>query len=316
MIRYYTTILMLFFISSSLLYNQNQNYNVPSKKKIEKKEEIDFSPEFEFLFTFSYCAASGFYDNNKNFITKLKDTTKFPGIDREFSFLLKKYTFETEFVYNISDDWSLSLYAPFTSHYLDETFIEYLDTVKMEKYLKERRAEYSLSHLDYLGLTATYSLFDDAFINKYFTSFKIPTSSIFNTDAEEVFWGNEAFEFFTGFIVGYSGEKSTIELETQYNYRDGDSDRLIASLIFTLHTVPDTKFYGFVESAYNIAKIDKDYKFDIHLMPAQDEYFDVGFGFEFIYDNHYLGDFNYRIRLDGRNTWNEIVYFMKFSYRF
>jgi hypothetical protein len=318
MTRYFAIILLIIVVFSSDIFCQSPGYNVPSRKKKEEKEQINFTPDFEFMLSFAYQMSSAYYDSGKNLVTDLLDSVTIPGITRTYTFNLKRYTFDFKLDYFATKDLKITAKAPLTFYYLDEIFLEYIDTVNLIRYMRGNKEQLTHTRIDYIGLSSTYSLFDSTFINRYSAEIRIPTGStsgVYN-DPQKL-WSDGAFEFLTGLSIGYSGEKSTIEIGARYNYRAEDmTDRILGNLYFNLHSVPDTKFYGFVEGAYNISGANDNTKFNIRQMPWQDEYLDAGFGFEILVSKRYLGDFNYRIRLDGKNAWNQATYFINFAYRF
>jgi hypothetical protein len=323
MFRYLTVSIVLFTFISSNIFCQSPGYNVPSRKVKEEKNQEILIPKFEFLFSFSNHTSSAFFDKDKSLITELKDWTTFPGVQRKYTFNLKRYSFDLDFKYFATDKLTLQAKVPFTIYNLDETFKEHyerdkLDSTKLIKYIKELRGEFSHSRIDFIALAADYALSNDAFINKYFLEVRIPTGTtngVINDPQE--FWSDGAFEIIPGFLVGTSTDKFTIEAGAKYNYCAEDmTDRVIGNLNFALHTVPGTRFYGFLEGAYNVSGGDNQLEFDIRKMPWQDEYLDIGFGFKFVIEQSYIADFSYRIRLDGQNAWNRAAYYITFGYRF
>jgi hypothetical protein len=251
-------------------------------------------------------------------ITELPDSLVNPGITRFYTFDLKRYSFDFNLKYFMTKNISLQAQAPITIYNLKETYREFIDNVNQIVYEKELKDEFTHTRIDYIGLTANYALFDDSFINKYFMEVRIPTGNhdgVFTDNRE--FWSDGALEISPGFLVGTSSDKATVEFGARYNYRAEDmTDRLIGNLNFALHTVPGTRFYGTIEGAYNINGENDNEVFDIRKMPWQDEYLDAGFGFKIVILQKYVGDFSYKIRLDGRNSWNQATYFITFGLRF
>lgn len=310
-------LLFVAFISSDLIA-QNQGYNVPSRKKKTTKEQAPFEADFELMLSFSYHTSSAYYNKNGDRVSDLLDSTTVEGLTRRFTFNLNRYMFDLGIKYFATDKLTLEAKAPLTFYKLDEIFTEFADIENQVIYPKEFRAQLSHTRVDYLGLSASYSLFEGDFINRYFAEVRIPTgqnNGVAN-DSQE-FWSDGALEIIPGFVVGASTDKYTIEVGAKYDYRGEDmTNRVMGNLNFSLHTVPGTKFYGFVEGAYNVGMGNNDIineVFNIRKMPWQDEYLDVGFGFKIIMSQQYIGDFSYRVRLDGRNAWNQSAYFINFG---
>lgn len=321
MLRIFIFFGFVFLLLGTDIYSQQQGYNIPARKKREKKEQVVFVPDYELMFSFSYHTSSGFFDKDGDLITNLPDSLSVEGLTRIYTFDLKRYSFELDFKYFASEKLTLSARAPLTFYFLDEIFTEYIDYEKQVAYPREFKDQFSHVRVDFIGLSATYALFDAAFINRYFAEVRIPTGfvdGVRNDDRE--FWSDGALEITPGFVVGTSSDKVTLEVGAKYNYRAEDmTDRVMGNLNFALHTVPGTRFYGFLEGALNVGMGDNDIieeVFNIRRMPWQDEYLDTGFGFKIAVDQQYLGDFSYRIRLAGRNAWNHAIYFINFGLRF
>ena len=311
--------LMLVIISQEIL-SQSPGYNIPARKKKEVKEKTVFVPDYEIMFSFSNHTSSAFFDKKGNLKTLLPDSTTYPGIPLEYTFDLKRYTFDLEFSYFATEKLTLTAKAPLTIYTLDEIFKEYIDP-ETGVYPRSTRSELRHTRVDYIGLSADYALFDKAFINRYTIDIHIPTGSRDGVSGDNsAFWNDGAFEFSPGFVVGVSSDKATIEVGAKYNYRAEDmTDRVISNINFALHTVPGTRFYGIIEGALNVNMNGHDIiedVFDIRKMPWQDEYLDAGFGFKFVVEDHYIGDFSYKVRLAGRNAWNHAAYFINFGLRF
>jgi len=310
--------IIFLLISCEFLISQNQPYNVPSRKKKEVKESPIFIPDFEAQLSFSYHTSSGFFDKNGKLVSDLPDTVSFPGVPRQYTFDLNRYTFDFDFKYFATSDITLNARFPVTFYFLDEIFLEYLDIENQKRYMREYKERLSHTRIDYFGLTAMYSLSDSKFINKYFAEIRIPSGNHdgIRNDTREL-WSDGALEFLPGFLVGFATDKATVEIGAKYNYRGEDmTDRVMGNLNMALHTVPGTRFYGFVEACYNVTEGDDNYEFNIRQMPWQDEYLDAGVGFKFVVEQLYIGDFSYRIRIDGKNAWNHAAYFINFGYRF
>lgn len=295
-------------------------YNVPSRKRPEIKEQKVFVPDYEFLFSFSYHTSSGFFNNDGELVTDLPDTTTFPDIPLRYTFDLRRYTFDFDFKYYATKKLTLTAKAPVTIYTLDEIFIEYIDP-ETGRYPRGLRRDLTHTRVDFIGLSASYALLDGKYINRFFAEVRIPTGThdgVRNDPLE--LWSDGAFEFIPGVIFGTSSDKGTIELGAKYNYRGEDmTNRVIGNLNLALHTVPGTRFYGFFEGALNVSDDTDNLTenvFDVTKMPWRDEFLDVGFGFKFVIEDHYIGDFNYRIRLAGRNTFNHAAYFINFGIRF
>ncbi|MBX3042997.1 MAG: hypothetical protein KIT33_01995 [Candidatus Kapabacteria bacterium] len=319
--KYSILIILIVIIFSGNLWTQNQGYNVPSRQKKEIKEQKVFVPDFEFMFSYSYHTNSGFFDKDGKLITDLPDSTSFPGVPLRYTFDLRRHTFDLDFKYFATEKLTLIAKAPITHYTLDEIYIEYFDPNTLISYPRGLRADFSHTRIDYIGLSAIYNLFDSKYINRYSAEIRIPTGThdgVKNDPME--FWSDGALEITPGFIVGTSTEKLTFEIGAKYNYRGEDmTDRVIGNLNFALHTVPGTRFYGLIEGALNVNMKGHDVIediFDIRRMPWQDEYLDAGFGFKFVVEDHYIGDFSYRVRIVGRNAWNHAAYFINFGYRF
>jgi len=310
----------LFIFVSMEILSQSPGYNIPARKKKDVKEQTVFVPDYEVMFSFSYHTSSGFFNKDGKLITNLPDSTTFPDIPLRYTFDLRRYTFDLKFSYFATEKLTLTAKAPLTIYTLDEIFIEYNDPAT-GKYPRGLRSELRHTRVDYIGLSADYSLFDKEFINRYTVDIHIPTGTRYGVSGDNSeFWNDGAFEFTPGFLVGASSDKSTIEIGAKYNYRAEDmTDRVIGNINFALHTVPGTRFYGMVEGALNVNMKGHDIiedVFDIRKMPWQDEYLDTGFGFMFVVEDHYIGDFNYKVRLAGRNAWNHAAYFINFGLRF
>lgn len=310
---------LLLVIIPSDLFAQKQGYNIPSRKKKNNQEQTLFVPDYELMLSFSYHNSSAYYDNEGNRISDLLDSITVEGLTRRYTFNLKRYMFDLGFKYFATEKLTLEAKAPLTFYKLDEIFSEFADIENQVIYPSGFKSQLSHTRIDYLGLAASYSLFDDEFINRFFTEVRIPTGANDGvaSDSQE-FWSDGALEIIPGFVVGASTDKFTIDIGAKYNYRAEDmTDRIMGNLNFALHTVPGTRFYGFIEGAYNIeSNKNENIVFDIRKMPWQDEYLDVGFGFQIVVSQRYIGDFSYIVRLDGKNAWNKAAYFINFGIKF
>lgn len=230
---------------------------------------------------FGLNSGSSFYDWTGDEITSLYDSTDLDS-SRQYHFEKTDYIFGFRAEYKILDNLLLTGEIPIMFSSLNEKYER--DSVG----LREERANLSLTQPLYFALGSVYQLTGGSFYSDIGLEIRIPPAFYngINNNPDYDYLSDGAFESLLSLRAGYSFEKSWIEGNILYNYRDEDfSDIIAAKLEIGSNSVENTYIKGIAEYVLSTTEIPDSSRFDIRRLPLSEEYFRLGASFYIlIYD--------------------------------
>ncbi len=250
----------------------------------------------------SYIAGSSYYDLNKNVIV----TNWFYGQDANGAldsirilFDYRNYIFGFNLEYNILDNFKVYGSLPYAVYTLDEKFKNEETGVPVPKEFL------SLSQPMYYKLGASYLYTLGGFYASGQLEALIPPGFHKGIlDSTNKFLSDGAFQLLTGLNAGYDFKKYWLEASLLYFNR---SEELVDQILYNfeggISTVPDTYLWGDLYYMKSLESFANAVPFNVRKTPVQEEYLGLGFGFRIDFESNIHAEFNYKIKLDGKNTW-------------
>jgi hypothetical protein len=315
-----TLIFILFQFVSVNLYSQLY--------EIYDKDTTNFEYKYEIGLKYEKRAASSYYDKDGESVTELPDQgyqfrDELIGIlpddfTRNYSFTIDQHLVELSAKYHINDKWLSYLYLPFTYTTLEEEYVsQYYNTDSaFYNFQNFDKNNYSLMQLEYIRLGTSYKLLDGNFNISGIAEVLVPAgfdNSIINDDND--FLSDNAFEVLTGIDIGLKGKKLSLNIASKYNYRGEElEDRIIFNANLSLSTVEQTAIM-LLADYYKPFNVNDEIEFDILETPLQEEILDLGVGFWIIFEDKYVTEFQYKLRLAGVHTWQTNMFNAIVRYR-
>lgn len=314
-----------FFLALVILINFLPLY---SQLYEENKDTVDFKFKFEFDVKYEKRATSSYFDRSGEVVTNIADTNyvfdediqlKLPDdFEREYGFDYNQHIIELGANYKVNDRSNLFVKIPISFYNLDEYYVTqnwYLDSSYIT-FNKSTRAEYKLTQIDYFEFAADYELFAGSFNLGFLAGIKIPAGfdkSMLN-DGNYIF-SDGALQIITGAEFGIKGKTTHFTVKPTYHYRAEEfADMFILNSKLTISSIKNTSLSIFLDYAEALDK-DNSYEFNIREFPFQESYLDAGFGFWFVFNERFTGDFVYKIRMSGVETWQMNMFNAKLGYR-
>lgn len=266
--------------------------------------EDRFKPAGTFgaYFTGEYISSSSYYDNESDQIVKLNYEYEDETL-RQYTFDYHSYSFGLKAEYSILDEVAVFAKLPFIYHTLDERWASDYDDV-----LRQDKAGYSHTRLDYFGLGARFKIFSFGLYSWSNIELKIPSgfhNGVLN-DTDNNFWSDGALEFTPSLFLGYDFSKSWIEAGASYNFRDEElTDRILVRAEAGVKTVESSALYLTFDYASNIDMYDEELEFNIYKIPVQDEFMSFGGGIYILFDDVLETELSYKVDLKGKNSWSK-----------
>ncbi|TAL71106.1 MAG: hypothetical protein EPN82_00375 [Bacteroidetes bacterium] len=250
-------------------------------------------------------SASGYYDLDGIKINSLTDENSQVG-QKDYTMDLTKGIMGLNCEYSVSESFMVFCDIPLTINELDEIY-KSNDTTG----LRYNKANYTLTHLEYVGLGAKYLLYSKKSYSFIMVEGRIPPGfkrGIPDTTGKK-FLSDGAFELRTGLGIGLKSESYFLESIIAYNYRDEElADEVVIKLEAGLSNVPDAKLSIVGEFVQSMKSFKYAIPLKINETVTQEDYFAMGFEFSMFFSELFYGEFNYILRLSGKNTWNYGTY--------
>lgn len=244
-------------------------------------------------------AGSSIFDLDENLITNLSDDSS------DYTMELNKFTMGMLCEYSLADNLILYGNMPITFNSLEEKYIADDYGVRHDK------KRYFLTHLEFLGIGAKYELFRRKSYGVFIFEARIPPgfkNGILDTSTNS-FLGDGAFELLTGLALGIKTDKFLLESIFLYNYRDEElADQLIIRTEAGICSVPDTKLSVTGDFVLSLKSYKEAIPIKTNQIVTQEDYIAVGFEFSMNFSESFYGEFNYNIKVLGKNSWNAAAY--------
>lgn len=250
--------------------------------------------------------SAAFFNMNSKLTSILPDSS-FDGTSAnpipDYTFELNKYSTVIKAKYTPSSEISFAVKIPFSFYTLDERYTADSDSnnVRQDKDYK------NYFQIDYVSFAAEYILSDSKLKTTLTGEMRVPTSNYSGVIGNKKldFGSDGAFELYAGTKLFYVEKNFNTGLTAQYNYRAEDlSDRLIVAGKFALSSVPGTEISATGTFSKSIESWDNVSLMNSRIFPTHEDYFDMGLSFMMYFSENLYCDFNYAVRLWGKNTWN------------
>jgi len=245
-------------------------------------------------------AGSSFFNLDENLITKLSDdSSKYS--EKDYTMELSKKTIGLFCEYSLFENLILFANIPMSFNNLEERYIADSNGVRYDK------ANYSLTHLDYLGIGVKYELYNRKSYSVLIFEARIPPGfkrGLIDT-SKSSFLGDGAFELLTGMAFGVKTDKYLLESLFLYNFRDEEhADQFIIRTEAGICTVPNSKLSVTGDFVLSLKSFKEAIPLKTNQIVTQEDYFAIGFEFSMFFSESIYGEFNYNIKLLGKNSWN------------
>jgi len=237
---------------------------------------------------------------DENLKTKLiDDSSKYS--EKDYTMELSKTTLGLFCEYSLFDNLMLFANVPMSFNSLEVRYISDSNGVRFDK------AKYSLTHLDYLGIGAKYELYNRKSYSVLIFEARIPPGlkrGLLDS-SKSSFIGDGAFEILSGFAIGVKTDKFLLESMFLYNYRDEElADQFIIRTEAGICTVPNSKLSVTGDFVLSLKSFKEAIPLKTNQIVTQEDYFAIGFEFSMFFSESIYGEFNYNIKLLGKNSWN------------
>ncbi|MBI5325569.1 MAG: hypothetical protein HZB41_09935 [Ignavibacteriae bacterium] len=250
-------------------------------------------------------SASSYNDINETVINFLTDEKGSHSV-KDYTMEITKKSIGLNCEYSPSDNIILYCDIPLTFNELNEVYK--LDTTY---YVRFNRANYYLTHMEYVGLGAKYLLFSRKSYGFLIFETRIPPGfkrGIIDT-SKSAFLSDGAFEILSGLGFGFKSDKFLLESTLLYNFRDEELvDQFIIKLEAGLSTQKDSRLVFIGQVVQSLSSFKNVIPLIVNQTVLQEDYFSLGFEFSMFFSDSYYGEFNYNLRFFGKNSWNFGIY--------
>jgi hypothetical protein len=257
--------------------------------------------------TFSYFSTGSFYDKEGNQVSWRNDPEREENAD--YTFELTSLTVQPYIEYKFTDEVSAHIRIPLTRSKLIESYINDSDVSGA----REERSNYALFQPDHYAIGGKYILSIDEIYPFFKAEFRIPPGfhkGILN-DPDYNFLSDGAFEFLATIGGSFRFDKTWIETDITYNYRDEELvDQIIFDLEAGLMTVPNTALGVYGRYYQSLGIMDDAPDFDPRMTIIQQDLLKVGALFDIYFDNFY-SRFEYSVNLYGKNTYTGGIFYLR-----
>jgi len=249
-------------------------------------------------------SGSSIFDLDENLLTKLTDDSSKYSV-KDYTIELSKNTIGLLCEYSLFDNLILFGNMPITFNSLEEKYIGDSIGVRYDK------AKYSLTHPEYFGIGAKYEFFRRKSYGVLLIEARIPPGfkrGMLDT-SKNFFLGDGAFELLSGLAFGIKTDKFLLESMFLYNYRDEElADQFIIRIEAGICTVPNSKLSVTSDFVLSMKSFKEVIPLKTNQIVTQEDYIAIGFEFSMFFSESIYGEFNYNIKLLGKNSWNLGIY--------
>jgi len=260
---------------------------------------FDYVKDLNVEFFFGTNSGSSFYDNVNNNIIYQYDSAITDSV-RNYLFEKVTYTFGLRGYYKLTDDLILTAEIPVIYSKLTETF-------EKDSYGNEvKRAELSLTQPLYYSVGGIYRLLDGKFYTLGSLELRIPPAFYngVNSNPDYDYLSDGAFESLLGVRFGYNFEKSWLEANVVYNYRDEELvDQVKTRIEGGLRTVKDTYIKGYMDYVFSTKSMKDAEPFNLRTIPLQEEALSIGASLYILITESVYSSFDVSAKMYGTNSW-------------
>ena len=262
--------------------------------------------KFRFGAMFEYSDATGVFslksDNNNEF--KINPETT-----------IKKMSY-TDYYLNLNADYFFNKYSiqlDLPIHSLKLSYQSLQETYDSST----ANYKYSLSQIDYLGLSAKYSIIDEKSVYTPILDVKIPLrfeKSIYNLNNYDFYYAG-AFEALIGAKVKRYFKDISLTSSFFYNYRALElKDQVLLNLALDYSKVENTSIGAFINTATSLSSYKNSGELNPRYVSNQEDFVDIGLRFSMILSESLMSDFSYRARFFGKKTLYKNTFNFKLDY--